>query len=913
MTRVRVLGELSVVTGSGDVVTLPRGLPRQLVGFVALHARQVTRREVVEHLWPDAEAESGLRRLRTALWELQRTLDGTAVVDSSRTTLSLHHDAVVDLDEAERLLSTGAAEAALHLLEPGLSVELDQEWAAPARHRAEAMLGDALKRLVDESSDPQVAVEYARRRLDLDVLSESAHQDLVRCLVRAGDRAAAFAAYARMREVLERELGAAPSPESRQLLARLAGGVGIDEPAPQRPRARVPLPPTALVGRTRELAEVVDRLGSSRLVTITGIGGMGKSRLALAVAEAVHHEAPVTFVELAATRQPETCAYVVAGQLGVVAGPGREVADAIAERLDVDPGLLILDNCEHVHAPLSHLVTEVMARCRESRILATSRERLAVPGENVVPLEPLGVPAAEASGETALSSDAVRLLLDAAARRGASAEDLGDPVALGRLTRRLGGIPLALELAGGRLTTFEPAGLTQTLERGLSVLATSGSGRHDSLAGTFDWSLSTLTPEDRRLLGLMATCPGQLPVDLVKALADASEDGLEPATALVRLVETGLVRAASQPSWSYSMLEPVRLYAEERLDATDRRRAEAGLLAWATDFCERTGRLLEEDEMAAHTAFDHYFPLIRQAVYTARALDQFDTERQIVHAIEPWATWRHRPEAWNWVIDLADDPQGRSADALTFRRAAFVCFRQGRRDRAREFTERCIRTDPDSYDANAARLNLAWWESRWTDVVDAESRLDERCPPEASLHKAICAASLVFLGEVDAALDMAEQSRALADRTGMPRVKSVATEMLGRAYAARRRAGIDGPDPIAYLAEARRQAASVGSIEMEAAVCTELARQAILDERPADAVAPLRFVCEYWLGGGHRAKEDVSMFRRLSAALEGSGRTDAAVALTELIDAGRLTLPRLREVLGPPLTERLPTDVGAPF
>ena len=898
MTRVRVLGDLSVVTESGDVVALPRGLPRQLVGFVALHPRPVSRREVVEHLWPDVEEESGLRRLRTALWEVQRTCDGTTVVDSSRTTLSLHSAAVVDLDEAEQLLSTGATEAALHLLEPGLSVELDQDWAAPARHRAEALLDDALKRLVDESSDPQVAVEYARRRVDLDVLSESAHQDLVRCLARAGDRGAAFAAYSRMREVLDRELGAAPSAESRQLLAQLAGDVGLDEPPPPRPRSRVPLPATALVGRDRELAEVVDRLSSSRLVTITGIGGMGKSRLALAVAEAVHDEGRVTFVELAATRQPETCAYVVAGQLGVVAGPGRDVADVIAERLDVDPGLLILDNCEHVHAPLSHLVTEVMARCRDSRILATSRERLAVPGEHVVALEPLDVPAAEASGETALSSDAVRLLLDAAARRGATTEDLGDPVALGQLACRLGGIPLALELAGGRLTTFEPAGLTQTLERGLSVLATSGSGRHDSLVSTFDWSMSTLTPGDRRLIGLMATCPGQLPFDLVEALANASEADLEPVPALVRLVETGLVRAATQPIWSYSMLEPVRLYAEERLDATDRRRAETGLLAWAADFCERMGALLVQDEMAAHTALDHYFPLIRQAVYTARALDEFDIERQIVHDIDPWAAWRHRVEAWNWVVDLANDPQGRSNDGWTFRRAAFACFRQGRMEAAREFAERCVRAFPGTYDANDASLNLAWWERRWGDVVRFNACLDEQNPRDASLHRGICAASLVFLGELDAALDMAEQSRAYADRTGMPTVQSLAVEMQGRVHSARRRAGMDGPDGHVFLVEARRLARSVGSVGMEAAVCTELARQAFLDNRYADAVEPLRFVCEYHLHDGHWDPDDLSLPRYLIEALDRSGRTEAAAALTALVDGHRLTLPGLREIVG---------------
>lgn len=899
MTRVRVLGELSVVTGTGDVVALPRGLPRQLVGYLALHPRLVSRGEVVGHLWPDVDEQSGLRRLRTALWEVQRSLDGEAVVQSTRTTLTLSPRVAVDLDDAERLLADGATEAALHLLDPGLSVELDLEWAAPARRRAEGLLGEALKRLVDESSDPQVALEYARRRLDLDLLSEPAHQDLIRCLARTGDRSAAFVAYDRMRDILGRELGAAPSAESGRLLAQLAGGVGIDAPVPPRPRTRVPLPPTAMVGRDRELAEVIERLDHSRLVTITGIGGLGKSRLALAVAESVLDRQPVTFVELAATRQPETCAFVVAGQLGVVAGPGRDVVEAIADRLNADPGLLVLDNCEHVHGALSRLVADVMARCGDSRILATSRKRLAVPGEHVVTLEPLGLPAAEASEADAMSSDAVRLLRGAAVRRGASTEELGDAAALAGLARRLGGIPLALELAGGRLTTFEAATLTEALQPGLSVLAAGNDGRHANLAAMFDWSLSTLDRGDRRLLGLMATCPGQLPVDLVDGLAAAGDDRLDTAPALVRLVEAGLVRASARPVWSYSMLEPVRLYAEARLDRGDRRLAQSALLRWAVAFCDRTGDLLEDDEITASAAFDHCFPLIRQAVYIARSADEFESERRIVHAIEPWATWRERAEAWNWVVHLANDRQGRAPDAQTLRRAAVACWRQGRLDEARAFTERCVRADPDGYEANDASLQLAWWERRWADVVRYADRLDERSRPATAIQRGLCAGSLVYLGELDAALVRAEESKSFADRTGMPTVKALAVEMLGRVYAARRRAGMDGPDPNEYLVQARGLAASVGSVEMEAAVCTELARQAFLDHRPWDAVEPLRFVSEYWLSGGHRNREDDHMFRLLAEALDLSGGTEVAARLTDYLDSGRLTLRRLREVVGP--------------
>jgi predicted ATPase/DNA-binding SARP family transcriptional activator len=900
---VRVLGELAVMTTAGEDLTLPRGLPRQLVGYLATHSRPVTRREVLEHLWPDVDEKSGRRRLRTTLWEVQRAVrDGDApLVDSSRTSLSLDTRVVVDIDDAEALLAAGAAEAALRLLEPGLCAELDQEWAMPARRRAEGLRHDALTGLVEASPDPKVALGYARRRLELDPLSEAAHQDVIRCLARAGDRGGAFAAYAELRHVLDLELGASPSAESRRLLAELTSD---DGPAHRPPtgsvhlrRPRLPLPLTPMIGRDGELADVVGLLHHARVVTITGIGGMGKSRLALATAERFEDHSPVTVVELAATRQPDTCEYVVAAQLGVVAGQGRSITEAIATALDAQPGLLVLDNCEHVREHLRTLVTEVGSRCRDTRILATSRERLGVPGEHVVPLAPLAVPSAEEREGDSLAAPSVQVLIDAAVRRGASTEDLGDPAALAGLARGLGGIPLALELAGGLLTTFQPATLTQSLERGLSVLTARGSGRHDSLASTFDWSLSTLDPGDRHLLGLMATCPGQLPVDLIERLAGAMGAGVDPDLALVRLVEAGLVRASSQPNWSYSMLEPIRFYAEERLDPADRRLAKTALLSWAMAFCDRMGALIEDDEITASAAFDHCFPLIRQAVYTARALDDFDAERHIVHGVDPWATWRPRFEAWNWVISLANDPKGRSQDALTYRRAAMACSRQGRLEAMRDFTDRCVRADPDGYEANSAELQLAWSERRYADVVDACSRLEERSPAATAGHRGLCAASLLFLGELDAALDMAQQSKAFADRTGMPTVKSLATEMVGRAYAARRRAGIVSPDPHPFLLEARTLAASVGSVEMQAGVCTELARQAILDNRYVDAVEPLLFISRYWLTGAHRNPEDDSVFRLLIEALQGSGRTDAAARLTELVDGGRLTLRELGDAV----------------
>lgn len=909
VTRVRVLGELAVVTSSGDVALLPRGLPRQLVGYLAVHRRPVPRREIVEHLWPDVDEESGLRRLRTALWEVQRVLvdDAGPVVDSARTTLAVNPGVAVDLDEAETLLRSGAVEAAVHLLDPGLSAELDQEWALPARRRAETLLRDALERLVDESTDPHVALGYARRRVELDGLSESAHQNLIECLARSGDRGGAFAAYAGMRDVLGRELGTSPSVESRQLLAQLAEGAAPVRKRSTRPgeaprqRGRVPLPPTPMVGRDRDLTQVTTRLRDHRLVTIVGLGGLGKSRLAVAVAETLHVDGPVVFVELAATRQPETCAYVVAAQLGVVAGPDRTIVSAIADFLEAEPGLLVLDNCEHVRQSVAPIVIEVMTRCRGTRILATSRERLAVPGEVVVPLAPLAVPAAEEWEAGTLKSPSVRLLIDTATRRGAPQEALQDVAALRDLARRLDGIPLALELAGGRLATFEAAGLTETLQRGLSLLsatrsASSGNGRHDSLERTFDWSLSTLAPGDRRLMRLMAICPGRLPIQLVETLSHALSPDSDPAPALARLVEAGLVSATPRPRWSYSMLEPVRLHAEEKLTHADRDIADGALVRWATAFGLETERLLHVDEPAACVDFELYFPLIRQAVYTARARGDADAERCIVVSVEGWATFRERMEVGDWVLELATGPCRDDADAEVYRMAALASWRRGRMEEMRRLTDRCVHVDTRGWSTAHARTMLAWAERRWADVAAVPPRPGTLPDEDPAINLGLRSGALVHLGDLEAAVDLARRARTHADRTGNPTERAMSMLALGRAYARRHEGGGGGPDPEPVLVEGRRLSASVGSRNIEATLCMELARRQMFTGRPADAIEPLTSACEHWLVAGHREFADGAA-RRLARALAETGRVPAATTLTDLVGGDRLTLRTLREAL----------------
>lgn len=928
MTRIRVLGEFAV-EGESGTVDLPGGLPRQLVGYLALHRVRIPRRELADMLWPDGEEGSRPQRLRTALWETQRALAqaGAPALEPTRSTISLSPLVVVDLEEASRLLSAGAAEAALRLLEPGLSRELDQDWATPARRRARLLLVEALQRVAAEASDLQVALAYARRRVVLDPLSEPAHQQLIALLARVGDRASALAAYEAMRDRLDRDLGAGPSEESRRLLGRVAAGAEGVASGPNAPRpllarpAYIPLARSIMVGRDEDMRRLEIALRADRLVTITGLGGMGKSRLALAYAHRLRErEQPVTFVELAATTQPETCGYLIAAQLGVIAGPGRKVTEAIATFLESQPGLLVLDNSEHVRNGLGDVVGAVLSRCHETRILATSRERLAIPGERVVPLGPLQLPPLDADPAAILNSPAVQLLVDAAARRGASPAAVADVGALGTLARRLDGIPLALELSGGRLTTFEPAALANTLERGLGLLTVpgttagspgapeaTGSDRHQSLTRAFDWSASTVLPADRRLLALLSTCPGRFPLTLVVAIADTADLGTDATASLARLVDADLVRAHHTTPWCYAILQPVRTYALEGMAPADQGAAHTALLRWTRAFSDDVSRMLEEDEAATCAELDLFFPLLREGVRIARERREIATERHIVVRLEPWSTWRQRVEVWDWLSALAQQP-GTDADPEVLRMAAVVAFRQGRLPLMGELTQRCLEADPTGLHSLNARIMLAFAEHRWTDLCNLVDHDDVGSPFDKTITLFLKSTALVELQHPEAALVAAKAAYQHSATAGVATAQSLALLALARAANLLTNTPIKTPadtTPREMLNRARTLAASVEASELEAQVCLEQGRQELLDQNPRSAVEPLTHACVYWLTTGNLPAAHAAA-RRLAHAMRATGQQHTAEALTVLDHQNQLSLRTFKEALahkaGTPVT-----------
>jgi predicted ATPase/class 3 adenylate cyclase len=402
----------------------------------------------------------------------------------------------------------------------------------------------------------------------------------------------------------------------------------------------LPIQLTSFVGRETELAAIASTLEGSRLVTITGVGGVGKTRLALqAAADVLPRFADGAWVcELAAAGDPETMIQVVAATLGVSPRAGMSLAGSVREYLSAKELLVVLDNCEHLLGEAARFAESVLRECAGVRILATSREGLAVAGEQLVALPSLGLPAGSDLDAVA-SSEAVRLFVDrAASARSGFVLDPANVVAVSDICRRLDGIPLAIELAAARVVGMRPAEIAERLDERFRLLTggrRTAVERHQTLRATVEWSYSLLDPLERLAFDRLGIFAGSF--DTAAAEVVVSGEGLEGwdvVEALASLVAKSMLvdEEGADGRSRYTVLETLRAYARERLeaigqaDAWRRRHAEH-----YANLAERLGLGLRgPDQLEAQTAIRAELDNLRAAVtWALDATSDLDAELAI--------------------------------------------------------------------------------------------------------------------------------------------------------------------------------------------------------------------------------------------------------------------------------------------
>ena len=450
-------------------------------------------------------------------------------------------------------------------------------------------------------------------------LREGFHVQLMQVLAAEGNRAEALAVYGRARTILRRELALEPGPELRSLAtsirreqtdtrSRPAGreparrepthrGPARREPprrelpakdptgatpavgAPAAPASRIPSVMTSFVGRHHEVAEVTGLLEHERLVTITGAGGSGKTRMAMELAAdmALRPGKSVLFVELADVASSAVHA-TVAVALNVRVQGDASLLDGLADALGARATLLVLDNCEHVIDEVAGLAAKLLARCPGLALLATSREALAVTGERVWRIPSLSLPEQVTDSlAVALRSDAVRLFLERAATARPDLHFGDDDAGLVlEICRRLDGLPLAIELAAARLAMLSVTELVDRLDDQLGLLrgrARDVPTRHRAVQDAIDWSYTLLSSTEQQLFARLSVFRGTFDLDAVVAVCAWGELGAESMLdVLEALVDKSLVVRVSDAAGSaqYRLLETLRQYAAERLEASER-------------------------------------------------------------------------------------------------------------------------------------------------------------------------------------------------------------------------------------------------------------------------------------------------------------------------------------------------------
>jgi predicted ATPase/class 3 adenylate cyclase len=434
---------------------------------------------------------------------------------------------------------------------------------------------------------------------------------------------------------------------------------------------------SSFVGRTAELTRLRDELARQRLVTLTGVGGVGKTRLALEVAGEAAPDYPdgAWLVELAGVRDPNMVAEAVVASFGLQPLAGFSAAALLLEFLQTKALLLVLDNCEHLLRPVGNLVGQVMRACPTVRVLATSREGLNVVGERMLGVASLEVPDDGAGLDAIAACDAVVLFGERArAVKINFGLDASNADAVGQVCRRLDGIPLAIELAAARVGMLTPSELAGRLDHRFRLLAggqRSAVERHQTLRAAIDWSYELLSDAEKLLLARVSVFAGGFTLEAAEAVT--AGDGLEADAVLevlASLVSRSLVDADTEDVEArYRLLETIRQYAQDRLaEGGDVDRMGGRHAAYYTDFGQRAiANVSWADGLVWERRLDVESDNFRAAL--AWAIDTRATDTA-VRLLGMWDTptrdlsdYRDMVSTVHWATDLVLSLSGASASA----------------------------------------------------------------------------------------------------------------------------------------------------------------------------------------------------------------------------------------------------------
>ncbi|HEU5214750.1 MAG TPA: BTAD domain-containing putative transcriptional regulator [Gaiellaceae bacterium] len=685
-TQFRVLGPVEVLV---DGAPAALGAPKQraLLAMLLVNRRRVvTAEQLVDALWGEDPPASAVQSLQVYVHGLRRALGSERIETAGRGYRAVVGEDELDLDRFERTLErgraaleAGRADDAAEDLREALALWRGTALANVPQESRRAAEAERLEELRLTALELRYDAELASGRHDavvpeLEALTaeeqyrERFLQQRMLALYRCGRQAEALEVYRNARRVLADELGLEPSPASQELeRAILRQDPGLAAPqAPTRAVRSLPVPPTPLVGRRLELAAVsaLFRDEGVRLVTLTGPGGTGKTRLGLAVAHALEPELRdgAAFVGLAPVSSPELLLPAIAEALEV---PEGEVQEHLRERRM----LLVLDNFEQLLAA-APVVGELLAAAPRLFVLATSRAPLRLAAEHEYPVPPFDTPDAGLPFEALVQTDALRLFSARARAVDPGFElDTGTAPDIARVCARLDGLPLAIELAAARSKLLAPAEILGRLEREPNLLPAGprdAPARQRTLAATIRWSYDLLREDERVAFARLGVFAGGCTLDAAEHVCEVTLETLGA------LVDNNLLRRRDS---RFTMLETVRQFAAERLEESGAEETRRRHARWLTDLAEaaKAANLAGEDPVPWLDRLEAEHPNIRAALGWAVEAD-VELALTLVTALRPfWEVRGHWTEGLRW----ADQALATSTTAPPELRANAVAFAAG--------------------------------------------------------------------------------------------------------------------------------------------------------------------------------------------------------------------------------------------
>ena len=577
-------------------ITTDRRKAVALLAYIAVNRGKYTREFLSGLLWPDYEQTNAFSNLRRTIWEVHQAI-GDEWLIADRESVRLNPDSEIDLDIArfQNLITQSRQQADISLRISLLvdSVKLYRnhfltgfslkdafpfnEWAYAESQDLRQKLADALTTLSDDYcalGQPEKAIPYARRLISLDPLNESAHRQLMEVYLQAGQHSAALKQYQTCEQILRKELNLDPQPETRALYKKIRKGdlkpVRIEEKAEAiEPKHNLPLQLSSFIGRETEIDAVANLLARNRLVTLAGVGGIGKTRLALQVGQKVlnNYLNGVWFVELDSLSDPALVPQTIASVFDIKESHNYPITEILKNFLREKTVLLIVDNCEHVLEGCAQLINALLTSCPNIKVLATSREILKMEGEATYYLPSLSLPEDDyLLTEKLAEYESVRLFAERATLALSSFVLTNESAqTVVEICRKVDGIPLAIELGAARVNILQIEEILKQLNDSFSLLASDNRvtlPRHQTLQSSMEWSWGLLAESEQIFMMQLSIFAGGWTLESAQAVCDGDTLGLTSSLVKKSLI---VVDQETGRETRYHFHEIVRQYAREKL------------------------------------------------------------------------------------------------------------------------------------------------------------------------------------------------------------------------------------------------------------------------------------------------------------------------------------------------------------